>query len=258
MRLPYFVLLLVLFAACKAEPPLQPREAPVAEVVPAPEASFEPLAGEWIQTLRDADGTPVGVVTVPLASRTPKGLVVGVHGALSRPDWMCGAVRDSFGPDTFVLCPHPSSKLQQVASWGSGPQLVSAVDRALAAAFATFGERIDRRHLVYFGHSQGSMMLPAAYATTKATTPFASVVFFEGLPKDTSHLERTVRNMGADQILFVSGQGGWASAHATQAASLEKKGLRARHVKGGFGHFFNAEALAIVRREAPILLAPAS
>lgn len=257
MRLPRLVLPFVWLASACTPPPTRADEPPAVPVA-TPEPAFAPLAGEWIQTLRDDDGTPVGLVTVPLGSREPKGLVVGVHGAMSRPDWMCGAVRDSFGPDTFVLCPHPSEKLQQISSWGSGPQLVRAVDRALAAAFAAFGDRIDRRRLIYFGHSQGSMMLPAAYSVTPATTPFVSVVLFEGLPKDTRAFARTVRNMGASRVLLVSGQGGWAAAHGALAASLEKSGLHARHVKGGFGHFFNAEALAIVRSEAPSLLIPES
>lgn len=257
-------LCLVASGACKAPareeaPVAVPVEAPVASPAvspPAIAAGLTPLGGEWVQELLAEDGTPVGIVTLPLGSRAPRPLVVGVHGALSRPDWMCGAVRDSVGPDTFVVCPHPSPKLRDMHSWRSGVQLERAVDRAIEAALARFGERIDTTKLVYFGHSQGSMMLPAAYAAKQPSRPFRGVVFFEGLPKDTGALARTLHNMGAEQVLLVTGQGGWAAAHARVAASLSKRGLHAWHVKGSFGHFFTPAALAIFRRETPALFAP--
>ncbi len=259
-------LALVLLVSCTAPahkeaptPTPTPTSTPTPTPTPTPsqpevahQAELPPLGGEWMQTLDAPDGTPVGIGTVPLGSRQRRPLVVGVHGAQSRPDWMCGAVRDSFGPDTFVVCPHPTAKLREATSWGSGLQLTRAVDRALDAAFAAFGERIDPQKIIYFGHSQGGMMLSAGYGVVPPKRSFSSVVFFEGLPKDTSTLDRTVRNLGARRVLFVSGQSDWAAAQAT--AALRKNGLDARHVQGTFGHFFTPAAIEIFRRETPALL----
>ena len=175
---------------------------------------------------------------------------------MSRPDWMCGAVRGAFGPDTFVVCPHPSSRIREVSSWGSGVQLAAAVDRAVAAALATYGARIDTKRIVYFGHSQGSMALPAAYTSRAPAYPFTGLVMFEGMPKDTTTLETALHEMGVHDVLLVNGQGGWQAKHAALATSLTRHGFHAWHAPGHLGHFFNDEALAILQRETPALLHP--
>jgi predicted esterase len=117
----------------------------------------------------------------------------------------------------------------------------------------TYGDRIDRSRIVYFGHSQGSMTLPAAYGRLAPSLPFSGVVLFEGMPKDTRFLETALRNMGARHVLLVNGQGGWQGKHAAVAASLAAHGFDAWHAPGSFGHFFNDDALAILQRETPRL-----
>lgn len=245
----FFVCVLAVAACAKPAEP-EPLAAPAPALVREPR--FAPLAGEWVRDVTDEAGA-AGVMTLPLGSREPKPLVVGVHGAMSRPDWMCGAVRGAFGPDTFVVCPHPTSRIREVSSWSSGPQLAAAVRRAIDAALVAYGDRIDRSLIVYFGHSQGSMTLPAAYATQRPELPFVGVVLFEGMPKDTSLLEPALRNMGARHVLLVNGQGGWQAKHAAVARSLSTHGFHAWHVPGTFGHFFNDAALALLVRETPAL-----
>jgi predicted esterase len=181
-----------------------------------------------------------------------------VHGANSRPQFLCENLFEALGPEPFIVCPHASSHLEWDACWGNGAPLAEAVDRAVQAAIETFGDRIDTRHLVFFGHSLGAMKIPDAYAFTRARRPFSAVVIFEGMPKDTTHLERAVRNLGATQALFVSGQDGWRGRHADAAASLARHGLFAWHVAGTFGHSFVGEAFDIVRREVPLLWQPSS
>ncbi len=220
-----------------------------------PEPSFEPLGGEWIHDVADAAGL-AGVMTIPLGSREPRPLIVGVHAALGRPDWMCGAVRGSFDAELFVVCPHASSRLREASSWGSDAQLAAAVDRSVAAAIAAYGARIDTTRIVYFGHSQGGMLVPAVYARRAPAYPFTGLVLFEGMPKDTRALEGALHNMGVRQVLLVNGQGGWQAKHAALAASLTRHGFRAWHAPGAFGHFFNDAAIEILRRETPALLEP--
>lgn len=207
--------------------------------------------------LLDANGIPVGLVHEADVAATARPLVIGVHGANSRPLWICENLRKALGPEPFVVCPHPSSHLDRDASWGTGGAISGAVDRAVQAAIETYGDRVDADRIVYFGHSLGAMMIPAAYAQTRPRLPFSAVVVFEGMPKETKYLERAVRNMGATQALFVSGQGGWQGKHAAAAASMARHGVFAWHVAGTFGHSFVGEAFDIVRREVAVLLYPA-
>ncbi len=152
-----------------------------------------PPMPEWMRDVADDEG-PVGVMTLPLGSREPKPLVVGV-------------------------C-------------------------------------IDRSRIVYFGHSQGSMLLPAAYGASRPDLPFAGVVLFEGLPPDTTGLEPALRNLGVRHVLLVNGQSGWQPRHTALARVLSARGLHAWHVPGTFGHFFNDDALALLLRETPALFEP--
>lgn len=206
--------------------------------------------------LRSSTGAPVGLVREAFPSAAPSPLVVGVHGANSRPEFICENLFEALGPEPFIVCPHASSHLEWDACWGNGAPLVEAVDRAVQAALETYGERIDTRHLVFFGHSLGAMKIPDAYAYARPRLPFAAVVIFEGMPKDDALLERAVRNLGVTQALFVSGQDGWRSRHAAAATSLSRHGLSSWHVAGSFGHSFVDGAFDIVRREVPLLWEP--
>ena len=208
------------------------------------------------RALLDASGAAVGLVREALPSAAPRPLVVGVHGANSRPEFLCENLFEALGPDVFIVCPHPSPHLEWDLCWGNGAPLAEAVDRAVRVAIETFGPRIDASHLLYFGHSLGAMKIPDAYAFTRPRLPFSAVVVFEGMPKDDTHIERAVRNLGATQALFVSGQDGWRAQHAAAAASLTRHGIPARHVAGTFGHSFVGSAFDIVRREVPLLWEP--
>lgn len=207
-----------------------------------------PLDGEWLRTLVDAHGRTVGVVAIPLGSREPRPVVVAAHGALSRPDWMCGATRDSVGPWPFIVCPHPAATTTTMASWSDGSSMRSVVDRALAAARSLFGARLLREESVYLGHSQGAMSAAFALGTPgDVAAPFPFGLFFEGVPHDAPGAARLLEAAGMRRVLLVSGQAGWGSAHQAFARSLRARAVEARHVHAGGGHFFSPSSVVTIR-----------
>ncbi|NOU29308.1 MAG: hypothetical protein HOO96_15510 [Polyangiaceae bacterium] len=207
-----------------------------------------PLDGEWLRTLVDAEGRTVGVVAVPLGSREPRPVVVAAHGALSRPDWMCGATRDSVGPWPFIVCPHPAASVTTMASWSDGRTMRSVIDRALAAARTLFGARLLGEESVYLGHSQGAMSAAFALGTPgDAAAPFPFGLFFEGVPHDAPGAARLLQGAGMRRVLLVSGQAGWGSAHQAFARSLRARAVEARHVHAGGGHFFSPSSVVTIR-----------
>lgn len=220
-----------------------------ARPVPPPERmSVEPLAGEWLEPLADANGQGLGSISIPVGARQPRRVVVAVHGAASRPDWMCSAVRASVGPEPFVVCPHPVSRVAAEASWSSSAQLRERVEAALEAAAQRFPRHLDGTRPVYVGHSQGAMIAPDALALPgKARFPYA--IFFEGLPPAAPRARSALVTARVERLSLLSGQTGWKNGHADFAKSFRDTPVAARHVHGDVGHFMNGEAHRLIRDE---------
>jgi predicted esterase len=202
--------------------------------------------------LHDDKNRALGVLVVPLGARGPKPLVVAVHAAWSRADWMCGAVRDAYGPDVFIACPHASYAMDQPASWQSAEQVRDRVKAMVRETEGAFGDMLDLSNNTYFGHSQGAMLSPYVLPLLKPLT-FRNIVFFEGLPRELERMPQALRSVGAERVLLVSGQTGWEAGHRSFAAQLNRSGIRAKHVAGTFGHFFNPEAMQLLQAEIPAL-----
>jgi pimeloyl-ACP methyl ester carboxylesterase len=215
---------------------------------------LEPLGGDWLRPLLDADGRTVGAVSVPIGAREARPVVVAVHGAASRPDWMCSAVRASVGPSPFVLCPHPTANITTEASWRSAAALRVAIDRAAVALVGELGPYVEREDALYIGHSQGGMIAPAALAA-KGPTRFRYALFFEGLPHDRSAAKEQLLGTGIERLVLLSGQSGWKSGHRAFAASFEGTPVVATHRHIDAGHFFNGEVQATIAAEVERIVA---
>jgi hypothetical protein len=206
------------------------------------------VTGDWLGPLRDANGRNVGNVAIAVGAVEPRPVVVAVHGAATRADWMCSAARASLGPRPFIICPHPVADLSAEASWGTPAQLGDAVERAFEALESSYGPWLDREELLYFGHSQGAMFAPAALARPGARH-FRYVILFEGLPRDPSAALTDLRAAHVERLLLVSGQSGWKNGHAQLAAAARASGLAAKHAHADMGHFFNHETHTLIRSQ---------
>lgn len=219
-------------------------------------ADLPPLQGDWIEPLRAENGQDVGMLVVPLGSREPRPFVVAVHGAAGRPDWMCGATRDTLGLHPFIVCPHPDAQLQTMASWSDAAQVRRAVERAVEAATRKYGERIRQDAPLYVGHSQGAMLAPAFFSLP-GKTHFSHVLFYEGLPSSPALARKALASAGPARVLLVSGQRGWERGHAAFARDLERVGITARHRHVESGHFFGPKSIALMRTQLAWLLGDA-
>jgi hypothetical protein len=266
------VVLAIDAAACSA-PDRSPSavEAPVeAAQAPAPRP-LEALEGEWLQALEHGeavrervgssrggaprtraldseDGRGLGSVSIPVGAREPRRIVVAMHGAASRPDWMCSAVRASVGPEPFVVCPHSVSRFTTEASWSSAAQMRERIDAAVGAVIRRFAAYADTTDALFIGHSQGAMLAPAALVIA-GETRFRHAVFFEGLPRDPAAARAALAAAGVERLLVVSGQSGWKDGHARFARSFSGTTTAARHVHLDAGHFFDGRVHQLIRDE---------
>lgn len=212
-------------------------ESPVVAV----DAGLPRLDGDWLQPIE------FGMMAIPVGAREKRPLVVAAHGAASRPDWMCSAVRASVGPRPFVVCPHSVTPLTREASWSNPISLRSAIERAVNEVVMRFGPYVDLDDALYVGHSQGAMLAPAALALPGRA--FRHALFFEGLPRDAPAARGQLIEARVERLLLVSGQSGWRQGHARFARSFDGTSIAARHVHADVGHFWNGEVHALVRRE---------
>jgi len=239
----YLAALLLVVASCRKHDRAPPDPTPPPVLPPPPPT----LGGAWLAEL---DHT--GHVAVPVGAQEKRPVIVAVHGAASRSDWMCRDVRAGFGPYPFVVCPHPSDALEREASWGSPEALTRAITRSLAAARARFSDWIDEADPIYVGHSQGAML--AARGPIGAGA-YRHLVFFEGLPADVVAARAAILRSNAESLLLVSGQSGWQAGHGHFAASFAGTRVRARHVHEPVGHFFHARIYTRLRSEVSWLVA---
>jgi predicted esterase len=241
-----------LFACTQAAaPPLERSVPPEDAIATGPTtATLLPLAGEWLQTLRDKNGRTLGVIAVPLGAREPRRIIVGVHGAVSRADFMCSVLRSVTGPRDFVLCPHSSERTEQDSSWQSGAHLRARTEEAFAAMEREYGAYLDASRVTYFGHSQGAMTVPYAF-TQHSAIRWGTVVFFEGLPREPERVAPAMRAMGADHVVLISGQRGWEPGHRALANHLNRNGISATHVASSFGHFATPDVLRVLLGSLP-------
>lgn len=221
-----------------------PRVARSEHVRPMEKAA---LSGTWIEPLFDPAGKPAGMITIPLGAREPRPVIVAMHAASGRPDWMCGTTRDIAGPRPFVVCPHPIAEVTRMASWGDGPSMRLALERAMGSAMAKYAAYMRLDDIVYFGHSQSAMHAGEALAASPRGTVFHSVLLYEGAPASTREAANMLKGAGVSRALVVSGQEGWASAHRSLAVELARLGVEARYVHAGGDHYFAGPAIPSLR-----------
>jgi hypothetical protein len=209
------------------------------------------LTGEWLLPLRGDDGANLGSIAPAIGASEPRPLIVGLHAALSRPDWLCSALRATAGPGPIIVCPHSAKDSSTVASWASGLELRERTLAALAAAFRDYAQYIDREKMMVFAHSQGGMFLPNAFGYAYRNAPklpwkFRTLVLFEALPRQLDGVPLALRELGAERVLLVSGQSGWATGHKELRDMLKKQNTSATYIQGKFGHFFNDESTKLL------------
>src|SRR5688572_30141671 len=90
--------------AASISPPASPGSAASASVEPPPPELPPALSGEPLQELL-VPGFGAAVVSVPVGTRTPRPVVLALHGNYDRPEWQCEVWRDITGGFPWVLCP---------------------------------------------------------------------------------------------------------------------------------------------------------
>jgi predicted esterase len=188
------------------------------------EAQPDALAGsESLQKLSLDDGT-VAYVARPAGASAPRPLIVGVHGALDRPESACNSWRAAASGYAFVVCPHGEKQDSERFSWDSAHTIAVRVTAAIAAARARFGAEIAEGPLLYAGFSQGATLARAALLEEEGRFPVALLA--EGaydLLSDPGFLSR-LRARGTQRVALICGASNCFRAAEARKPVLERQG----------------------------------
>lgn len=194
-----------------------------------------PLAAEWLERIELSKGR-ILYVAPPVGSTEPRPIVVAVHGAVDDPGLICSAWRLVTDVYPFVVCPAGAPVGKSTYVWSTTAALDSAIDEALGAVRARFGDRISPGPAIYVAFSQGANMAGAVVGRTSGR--FSRVVLTEGGYRafDLSAAKR-LASAGGERVLFTCSQPGCASSFEGSRQSLVAAKIQARvSYSGPHGH----------------------
>lgn len=211
-----------------AERPPAP-ESPAAPALPPPPSAasrppLAPLAGDWLERI-ELPGGQVVFVAPPVGARTPRPILVAVHGAGDRPDWACGGWRLGTEAYAFVVCPQGFPMSAMTFGWQNDRAILRAIDAALPAVRQRYRAHVADVPVVYAGFSQGAQL--AAFTLLSRAAELPRVVFAEGGYETTvdAAFARKYHAAGGQRALLLCGtpncfKHSRRAAHVLEAAGV--------------------------------------
>lgn len=209
-------------------PPDTPSSAPA-------EAGLTPLGGDWVESLT-LEGGGTALVTPPLGARSPRPIIVAIHGAGSNPGVICGTWRLIADVYPFVVCPR-GGVAGADRSWASPDEVDRRSIQAIAAVRARYGDHVDPdTPVIYAAFSQGAYL--AGRVLRDHPEIFSRAVLTEG-GQSVFEEHALVRAWSTDahRVLLTCSQPGCAAHLEPSKRALTNAGVEvAIDFPGPWGH----------------------
>ena len=202
-------------------------------------------ASSWLVEL-DVPGFGNAALAVPLGAKSPRPIVIALHGSADRPEWACSALRSIAGPAPFVLCPRGVQRADLTAAdarytFGAVDDTARELRAALAELKRRFAVYVAAGPVVFAGIELGADQ--AASIATQEPSFFSRLLLIGPSPTSwPSSRAALFGRAGGQRVLFAFGP-----AHQDE---LEQRVVLTR--RGG------AEARALLLGEDPVTLEPAN
>jgi pimeloyl-ACP methyl ester carboxylesterase len=217
-----------------------------------------PLTAEsWRIELPVPDFSPA-VVSVPLGARTPRPLVIALHGHADRGEWQCGTWTGITSARAFVLCPQ-GRKLPGGAdaryTYAGATETERELRAALKALKSRFREHLAAGPVILAGYSLGASH--AARIARQEPSYFSRVVLVEGAygGQWSAGDAAVFAKGGGQKLMMVCAQ--TACAHGAERAVLFTKRARADAelvFPGQLGHVFDGRVASAIKARLPWLV----
>ncbi|HKO53301.1 MAG TPA: hypothetical protein VJV79_36580 [Polyangiaceae bacterium] len=130
-------------------------------------------ASSWLVEL-DVPSFGKAALAVPLGARSPRSIVIALHGSADRPEWACSALRSIAGPAPFVLCPRGVARADFNASdprytFGTADDSARELRAALAELKRRFGVYVAAGPVVFCSRMWQLWSIPSIPAATTRT-----------------------------------------------------------------------------------------
>jgi len=176
--------------------PRRERPEPIRESHRAAPVELAAIDGDPIEPLEG------GFVSKPTGARTPRRVIVGVHGAGDRADWSCAEWRATTNGEAWVVCPKGvPSQWAGFDSWGSAEQIASRADRLVAALRERWGPWVSDETLTYGGWAQGATLASTAIASRPGVYGTAILVEAGYTPLDEHAVVRDLIAGGVKRLV---------------------------------------------------------
>ena len=194
-------------------------------------------ASSWLVEL-DVAGFGKAALAVPLGARSPRPIVIALHGSTDRPEWACSALRSIAGPAPFVLCPRGVARADFKASdprytFGTPDDTARELRAALTELKRRFGVYVAAGPVVFSGFELGADHV--AWIATQEPSFFSRLLLIEPSPTSWPTSQAALfGRAGGQRVLFAFGQ--LNREELTQRAVLTSRaGAEARAVFLGDG-----------------------
>ncbi|MEI9950023.1 MAG: hypothetical protein WDO74_13840 [Pseudomonadota bacterium] len=202
-------------------------------------------ASSWLVEL-DVPGFGKAALAVPLGAKSPRPIVIALHGSVDRPEWACAALRSIAGPAPFVLCPRGVTRADSTASdprytFGTVDDTASELRAALAELKRRFGVYVAAGPVVFSGFELGADQV--AWIAAQEPPFFSRLLLIEPTPTSWPSSQAAMfGRAGGQRVLFAFGP-------------VHRDEFRQRAVLTSRS---GAEARAIFLGEGPVTLEPPS
>lgn len=241
--------------------PLTDAASPALATPAAAIAALQPLTAEGPSIQLAVSGFRDAVVSVPLGARTPRPILVALHGNFDRPEWQCETWRDITKGYSFVLCPRGIPRRDVPAQsdcweYGSMDQTDRELEAGLLALRDRFGQYIAAGPVLFTGFSLGAIL--GVGILKRHPGKYGPIVFSEGGNEGWSMA--TVKKIVPQtddagtflplRLLYACGQTDCLSKSKATGKLIERAGGQVRVVSGGnVGHMYDGPVAQAIANE---------
>lgn len=191
-------------------------------------SALAPLrAPSWLVAL-DVPGFGSANVAVPLGARSPRPLVIALHGDADRPEWPCGSYHHASRARAIVLCPRGVPRPDS-DRFTLGPVVDTARElrAALPALKARFDAHVAKGPVVLA--ALGPSVEHAIEIAREEPSFFSYLVLVDGsLARFTTPIMHRFAREGGKRVLFVCTRAGCDANVAGRALALRSMGVDTR------------------------------
>ena len=165
-------------------------------------------ASSWLVEL-DVPGFGKAALAVPLGAKSPRSIVIALHGSADRPEWACAALRSIAGPAPFVLCPRGVPRADFAASdprytFGTSDDTARELRAALGELKRRFAAYVAPGPVVFSGFELGADHV--AWIATQEPSFFSRLLLIEPSPASWPSSQAAMfGRAGGQRVLFASG-----------------------------------------------------